>query len=362
MGAYHVFTGVLREPSVRYFSGMCNTAGPAAPTGVGEIFGGQEGVNVPHIRFEYGDDGRLLRLVHQGAAGNVCPMPGSRVAEQRMVYNEAGHVVARLNYDEHGKPAADSAGIAIREFMYDSDGRLTARLFRNTEGEKIVPNMPGFAEERIRYDERGRPLSIEYLDGSGRPIVNAAGECRVTFTYNDDAHEILRTNYVNDKPAENAAGVAAERVRSTADGQVTHTAWFDSAGHAVARADYGATSVMVEDKPAEKLHRTRYCGKDGLMRDRARVWAEHLVRTNPQGSVEWECFNSADGLPCLNTCCGYAERLCEYAADGSLVREFFWDERGHPAECYEKRHSSDGSAHHVISLHRDGSTELARTR
>lgn len=362
MGAYHVFTSDTGRASVRYFCGVCNTAAPAAPTGVGEIFGSAEGVTVPHIRFEYGADGRLARLVHHGEAGDVCPMPGSKVAEQRLVYNKSGRVVARLNYDERGLPVADSAGIAIREFEYDSAGRLTARMFRNAEGKKIVPVMPGFAEERIRYDEQGRPICIEYLDGEGRLLVNAAGESRVTFTYDEAARESMRTNHVNDKVAENADGVAMERVRHTADGLTSHTTWLDSAGTPVAHADFDSSSMLVEDKPGEKLHRTRYCGNDGLMRNSSRVWAEHLVRSNPQGSVEWECFNAADGLPCVNPRCGYAERLCEYTGAGQLVREFFWDARGNPADCYEKRHTSDGSTHHVISLHRDGSTELERTR
>lgn len=362
MGVYHVFTVGDGVPSVRYFSGMCNTSAPEPPTGLGEIFAGHDGVTAPHIRFEYDSAGRLNRLVNCSADGDVCPMPGSRVAEQRLVYNKSGRVVARLNYDEHGKPVADSAGVSIREFEYDPAGRLTARIFRNADGLKIVPTIPGFAEERTVYDSDGRPSTVEYLDGEGRLLVNSAGESRVVYTYNDETHESQRTNYVNGKMANNADGVAVVRVRCSGDGLVSHTTWLDSAGSAVAHADDGSTSVLVENRPGEKLRRTRYCGKDGLMRESARVWAEHVVRINPEGSTEWECFNAADGLPCLNPCCGYAERLCEYAGDGSLEREFFWDARGNPADCFEKRHSTDGSAHHIISLHRDGSTELIRTR
>ncbi|MBR5887510.1 MAG: hypothetical protein IKZ07_04805 [Akkermansia sp.] len=362
MGVYHVFTPSFGGLPVRYFSGVYNTAGADAPFGVGEIYAPQEGVGVPHLRFEYGHGGQLSRLVYCNAEGMVSPMPGSRVAEQRLIYNKNGQIAERRNFDEFGNPVADSAGIAVREFKYDPAGRLVGRIFRNAHGQKIVPRMPGFAEERISYDDRGRMLKVEYLDGEEKPIVNAAGESRVVYTYNDRAQERLRTNYVKGVPTENADGVVTEQVRRTEDGLVNHTTWLDSAGKAVASADSVTTSMLVEQKPESGLLRTRFFGQDGRLRDRARVWSEHLVRSNPNGRVEWECFNGADGRPCLNPIYGYAERLCEYAPDGNLEREFFWDCRGNPADCYEKRHISDGSSHHVISLRRDGSTELTRTR
>lgn len=362
IGIYHVFTGDADSVSVRYYSGLLNPSQAVAPSGVGELYAGPEGVTIPHIRFEYGKDGRVNRLVHLNAEGYVTPLPGSRVAEQRVEYDAGGRVTARRNFDAHGHAVADSAGIATREFRYNADGRLISRIFRNAEGQKIVPKMPGYAEERIAYDDKGRPLSVQYLDGNGKPIVNAQGECRISYSYNDDKQEVLRSNYVNDKLTENAGGVATERMRHTGDGLSTHTSWLDAEGKAVAGADANTVSVLAENKPSENLRRTRYCGDDGLMRSNSRIWAEHLVRTTPDGNVVWECFNGADGLPCRNEALGYAERLCEYGADGMLAREYFWDAGGQPSECYEKRHSAHGSAQHVISLHRDGSTELARTR
>ncbi len=362
MGIYHAFTSDGASVNVRYYSGLFNPSQAVAPTGVDELYAGAEGVTIPHIRFEYGKDGRLNRLVHLNAEGYVTPMPGSQVAEQRVEYDADGRVMARRNFDAYGRAVADSAGIATREFRYNADGRLVSRVFRNAEGRKIVPKMPGYAEERIAYDSKGRPLSIQYLDGNGQPIVNAKGECCIAYSYNDDKQEVLRSNYVNDALTENEEGVAIERVRHTRDGAATHTSWLDAQGKPVAAADGNTVSVLAENKTAENLQRTRYCGEDGLMRSNSRVWAEHLVRTTPDGNVVWECFNGADGLPCLNETRGYAEHLCEYGDDGMLAREFFWDAEGQPSECYEKRHSSDGSARHVISLHRDGSTELTRTR
>lgn len=191
-------------------------------------------------------------------------------------------------------------------------------------------------------------------------MVNAKGESRITFSYDDPRQERLRTNTVNGVIADNADGVAQERVCYTRNGLTTHTFWTNAAGEPVHHSGHGASSVLKESRPDEKLQRTRYCGENGVMRNDIRVWAEHLVRATPQGQVEWECFNAADGLPCDNPAYGYAERVCEYAADGSLLREYFWDAQGYPADCYEKRHSREGSARHVLSLNSDGSTSLTR--
>lgn len=356
MGLYHVFHPGDDDPAIRCFTGLCNPAEALPPSGLGEIprLSG-DAAETPHIRFEYApDSGRLLRVVHVDARGHLSPMPGSSVAEQRLEYDADGRLTARRNRDAHGRPAADSSGVASREFRYNAEGLLTGRILRDAAGRKVVPRMPGYAEERIRRDALGRPLVVEYLDGAGKPITNANGESVVRYTYNDKQHETTRANYVNGQLADNAQGVATELERRSADGHTYHTSWLNAAGQVVHSLAHEADAILEEHRPAEKMRRFRRCRADGGLVDSGRIWAEHIVRNTPTGAVEWECFNGSDGLPCLNPSCGYAERVCEYADDGSLQREYFWDAAGNPSPCYEKRHSSS----HVISLHTDGSTEL----
>ena len=76
--------------------------------------------------------------------------------------------------------------------------------------------------------------------------------------------------------------------------------------------------------------------------------------------MEWECFNDADGLPCVNEALGYAERVCEYGNDGALLREYFWDATGSPCNRYEKRYCHSAEGKHRLSLLCDGSTELQK--
>jgi len=361
MGIYHASHLDSEIVGVRCYSGMFNTAGPDIPKGLGELPTEDNEGRVAHIRFEYGGaDNRLLRIRHLDARGELSPMPGSRVAEQRLEYDAGGRVKSRSNYGMFGERVVDGAGVAVREFEYDGDGRLIARIFRDARGRKIVPRMPGFAEERRGYDNQGRLSSVQYFDGAGKPIVNARGESHVKYSYDDDKQEELRSNYVNGKLADNADGVAVERICRTKNGLIAHTSWRNAAGDNVCRAGCDTVSLLEEYLPSEQLRRTRRCGQDGVMMSHGRVWAEHLVRTTPGGAIEWECFNGSDGLPCLNPALGYAERVCEYGADGRLESEYFWDSEGNPSPCYEKRHTREHGAHHVLSLHVDGSTELER--
>lgn len=361
MGIYHAGHTEDSHVIVRSYTGMYNCSGAEPPVGLGLLPDGDNKGRTEHLCFEFSGSGRRLeRIRHYNVNGELSAMPGSRVAEQRLSYDEAGRLVKKANFGALGEAVADGSGVSVREFMYDGQGRLVGRVFRDACGRKIVPRMPGFAEERISYDDKGRLKSILYLDGNGMAVTNARGESLVTFTYNDEQNEVIRSNQVKGRPADNVDGVASECVRKTKDGLITHTSWQNAAGNRVSRGGGELISLLEEYQPAEMLRRLRRCGKDGVMMGNGRVWAEHLVRTTPRGNVEWECFNAADGLPCLNHALGYAERVCEYDAEGNLQNEFFWDEQGNPSPCYEKRHVGEGENHHVLSLHTDGSTLLAR--
>ena len=335
---------------------MVNSADAVVPTGRQELRVNPGTLpGEPCVRFEYRPaDGRLLRMQYVDANGNVAPMPGSDVAEQRMEYDSAGRLVARRNVDAAGAPVADASGVATREFVYTPKGELAARIMRDATGRKVMPRMPGFAEERITRDSEGRPLMVRYLDEAGNPVTNAAGESELRYSYNDERHEEECSNYVKGRLTDNAAGVATERISRPQKGAVVQTEWFNDKGEPVRGDACGAYAQHEEWLPGERIQRTRRCGADGAMLENTRIWAEHLVRRSPAGSIEWERFNGSDGLPCMNPACGYAERVCEYAADGSLAREYYFDDRGNPAPCYEKRHT----ATHTLSLLADGSTEL----
>lgn len=358
MGIYHACTRDAEYQAVRYFGGVFNHAGAALPTGLDEM--SREAAHAtPHLRFEYGEGGRLERLVHYSAEGSPSAMPGSRVCEQRLEYDGAGRLVRKSNYSATGAPEADAAGVHAQVFAYDAAGRLVRREYRDRAGQAVVPRMPGYAVEERRYDEGGRLLSKEYFDGRGNPITNARGERRVVYVYDDAHHSVTRTNYINNRPADDAQGIACEQSFRTEDGRSCVTTWFDASGRHTHHPTSGAACVLRESSRDGTMQRERYCEEGGAPCRSKPTVAERVVRLNPQGLVEWECFHDADGLPCLSEAAGYAERVCEYGADGAtLTREFYWDAAGNPSECYEKRHTSTPHGAYALALHTDGSTEL----
>lgn len=361
MGIYHLMEG-KREAlrSYRCFAGMYNSARAEAPVGLTELPAAVADVAGEHLRFEYDSAGYLQRLVHLNRDGKISTMPGSKVAEQRMEYDAAGRIVRKRNFDAHGVPAPDASGVAERRYTYNPKGLLTETRLYDAAGRNVAPRMPGYARERISYDEQNRPVRIEYLDGAGKPMVNARGESRVEFAYNDAKGEVVRTNYVDHLPRENRIGVAVEKRVTANGGNTQRTAWYNAEGKPVENPQVGAMAVQRDVIQDGQYARYRWCGENGVMRGRGRVCAEHLVRSTLGGKPEWECYNADDGLPCMNAELGYAERVCEYAPDGSLAREFFWDAGGNPTYCYEQRHHRAGDSRHVLRLNTDGSTELRR--
>lgn len=362
MGLYHLIvkdigTQYRELRKVRHYSGLYNAAGPEPPRGLGPV---NAAGNSSCIHFEYNEAGQPTRVVCIGADGLVQLLPGSHVAEQVVEYDDAGRVVAKYNRDAAGLPAADAHGVASREFEYNDSGMLVSSVAKDASGKKIVPRMPGYAEQQLRYDALNRPTEVRHLDGTGKPITNAAGENIVRYQY-DDAHQITtRSNYENGVLHGNKQGVAVKKTHATSDGLIHHSQHFSDKGEPSQNTADGEVARLVELSPSGRIKRVRRCGQDGLPLQQVRCCSEHVLLNNAAGLPEWECFNGADGHPCDNPALGYAEHVWEYDDAGALAREYFWDAAGNPAPVYEKRYSGQGALRHVLSLHTDGSTELRR--
>lgn len=354
LGIYHSVVHDGEQPELRCFAGVVNPAGAEPPRGVIPL--GQGSLpGVPHVQLEYGANQRLTRMRYLSARGGLSPLPGSRVAEQVLHYDEHGRLLNRRNYDAAGAPAEDAQGVAVREFDYDAAGRLVRTRFRDAEGRLTVPRFPGYAERRLSYDAQGRPIRVEYLDASGHPVLNAAGEQTVLYSYGEDG-SVVRENRVGDMPADNHSGVARKIMQPESGG--FRLSWQDSAGRPVVNHATGAVAVQRNEHAAQGVHRSSYLAADGQPIAHQRTCAEHLKRCNKEGNLEWECFSGADGLPVNHPVLGYAEHVCEYSPVGELRREFFWDAAGNPASLHERRFAGDFG----LTLHRDGSTAVQPLR
>lgn len=366
MGLFHLLRDEAMGAQHEYYAGFWNAADESLPQGLHPQGGGEaeDGTRpASQVRFDYDASGKLQRVVHLNAGGFLSVIPGSKVAEQRLIYDEAGRLIEKKNLDVYGLSVPDSAGVATRAFSYDEEGRLTSRRFLDAQGRGIVPLMPGFAEERLTYDEQGRPLSIEFLDANGHEMVNAAGEATLRFSYSDDGLCIYRQNEVDGNITNNNAGFAVEKQMLCNDGETQRVEWLDSEGKLCLNRQCGAAAVQrdrlkmgVASKAGTVHHCTQYLDAKGNARNAQRGISEHLMRLNSEGQIEWECFNAADGMPCLNDVLGYAERVCEYGPEQHLECEYMWDECGRAAPCYQRKFTQLADGVQVTSLNDDGST------
>lgn len=353
LGIYHM---VLPEAAgtCMCYAGVHNTAGALPPDGVQPIGGGMVR-GVPHVRLEYGADGRVSCMKSVDARGQLCALPGSQVAEQILHYDDSGRLVRKENRSAAGAPAEDAHGVAQRLFERDAAGRVVRTEFLNAEGARVAPRFPGYAESRVVFDEQGRPLRVEYLDPAGKLVKNAEGEEVVEFRYGDDG-SVLRSNLVDGRLADNYAGIAQEELRPAGQGACRQ--WRNEEGELVEHPAVGAAELHHDIAPMSRVERRRFMDAKGSPCESHRACAEHLVRSNSSGQPEWECFGGADGLPVNHPALGYAERVCQYSPDGRLEREYFWNERGLPAEISERRHVDSHAGAYTLSLLSDGSTKV----
>lgn len=356
LGMGFFYAGDAAAGRVQCYAGVFNSAAAEAPQGLAPLGeAGEDTLSLPHVRMEYDPIGRMNRMVYVDAAGHPDALPGSRVAEQRVEYDAAGRVVAKRNFDAEGAPVADASGVAVREYARDAAGRVLRTVFRNAAGQAVVPRMPGYAVCESEYDTAGRVLALRYQDAAGKPICNAEGEETVLFTYDDEQGTTLRRNMVGGVLADNRHGIAQERSVRAEGGRLLHRMWLNAAGRSVPHPALGAAAVNEEH--AEEQERLQLCDSEGGA-GTPRICVERLRRYDADGRTQWECYAAADGLPTNHPRRGYAERCCEYAADGSLRCERFWDAEGNPCPCYEKRHAHNAAGAFELALFTDGSTRV----
>ncbi len=353
LGMYHA---VVKEPRPVYYcyAGVVNPAGAEPPRGI-TLLGRECFPDFPHARLEYDPQGRISRMCYVREDGNISPFPGSRVAQQVLSYSDDGHLIRKENRNAAGGLVDDAQGVAVRAFVYDSGGRMVRTEFLNSRGKLVTPRFPGFAVCLVRYDDAGRPLEIRYQDADGKLVPNAQGEELVLYEYGDNG-VVTRKNMVDGVLRNNCHGVASEKLERLPEGNGSRRMWHDETGAPALHPSIGAAMLQHEPCVAAGLQRRRFLGADGQPCHQARACAEHLVRSNSAGKTEWECFGAADGMPVNHPVLGYAERVCEYAADGALIREWFWDAEGLPAQVSERRHIDTGAGLYTLSLQSDGAT------
>ncbi len=336
------------------FEGFYNHASSQLPEGLGEKIAPSEQHSRAQVRFEYDDKGRLARVYHVDDTGTPSAIPGSHVAQQTLQYDAKGRLIAKKNSDASGNPVHDAAGVHERRFRYDGQGNLIETSYWDCNLARTAPYTPGYAIERIRYDEQNRPIEKRYLDASERPTHNSHGESLLSISYNKDDKVIK--NYHLGSLRKNNDGYAIERHHYSNNGLTERIDWYDAKGQPAINERVGYASMQIERTADGKQQRVLYLDHEGMQLQHKRALSEHLTKFNDKGQPRWEFFLAHDGLPLHQHPHDYAECAREYDEEDRLHREHFRNAYGELADCYEQRYSYPDGGERILSLYKDGST------
>ncbi len=354
MSLYYTISPKAVERNVEIFEGFFNHAGNELPEGLGESNPLAPRENRSHVRFEYDSKGRLARVYHHNAQGELSAIPGSLVAEQSLSYDDNGKLTSKKNRDADGLPVHDASGVHERRFAYDAKGNLIETSYWDKNHARTMPYTPGFAIERISYDEQNRPIEKRYLDSQEKPIANNLGSSHLKITYEDGGHTIK--NYHKDELSNNSHGYAIERHHFSNNGLTERIDWYDAQGNPVINEEEGYASIQIEHSPDTRYKRVLYLCDEGQQLASRRILSEHLIKYNEKGQPRWESYLAHDGLPLDHHEHNYAECAREYDQKNRLSKAHYRDANGALADCYEQRYSYAPDGNRVLSLYRDGST------
>lgn len=211
-------------------------------------------------RLQYSDDGQSIVETIFDAAGN--PTAGlNRVHRSRMTFSEFGLPEELTSFDVNGEPTLNNEGIHRGLFCYDSAGHFTEVAWLGVNGEpvihrqlgfhraqsiydrmglivsaktfdvwgKLMPGKNGYAEARIKYDDRGWRIADAFFDSSGLPTVNADGVFGIRYVFDTRKNVIEHTNLGRDgKRTAEKGGYAILRASFNERNQLATICAFDS--------------------------------------------------------------------------------------------------------------------------------------
>ncbi len=181
---------------------------------------GPDGTPVRHkdgyLRFSFtkDDEGRLIAQVSQGYDGS------KGYAEKRDRFNERGQATEVAYFDAAGKPARSAGGPQRFENVYDENGRRTAQIQYGFDGSL------GFVERRHKFNERGQITEAAYFDADGKPARHKDGHQRFVNIYDETSRRTAQIQHGFD----GSRGFAEARLKYNERDQVIEWAYFDAEG------------------------------------------------------------------------------------------------------------------------------------
>lgn len=199
--------------------------------------------------------------------------------------------------DAAGKPTLLKEGWAIRRATYDANGNTLSEAFFGLDDKPVLPKA-GYHGRDLTYDARGRAVREAFRDEKGAPTHDEYGCFGYATKFAEDGNWIESVCVdARQKPLMNDKGYATLRRALDAWGDVEKESYFDT-----------------EDKPV--IITSGYQAVRYRRDDRGQEIERAYLLPNDQPAVVSED--------------GYSSAKREYADNGMLARERFYDPAGHP--------------------------------
>ena len=243
------------------------------------------------------DDYEITSVAAFGLHGEPVVSFDQTVHEIRMTWNPTTHIGEAAVFDEHGRPGS-ARGVWIWA-------------------------------QRVTFDQRGREVLLEALDGQGNRVLSHDGVSAMRRTYDDVSHEIACENLdPSGSPMQDNESAARWERQCDAHDNVLEARAYDVRRHLAPSKDGAAIERATFDDRDGMLAQSHFDANDHPVATVHGFSADHRKYDHLRNVVEVAYFD-ADGKATLSDE-GFAIRRWIYDENDDLVAESFFDATGAP--------------------------------
>ncbi len=308
------------------------------------------------FKVEYDTLGNEIKRVFYGVDMNPI-VTKSGNAGYLANYDDKNLLKSIIYLNDSERPAADKDGITRVNYEYDKRGNRTRFSYTNEDGDSLVNNNAGFAEEVVQYDDRGLWIESKTLASNGSLVINPQyGYAKIVKKYDDNGNLISERyygkddklilvdgcagdDYVTDRRGKILKETSVGLDEKPAQGKLIVENKYDEAGNQIEYAFFdknGAPALnytnIHKSKSKYDTHNQEieaaFYGVEGEPVLSANTGAHKVKREYDEfGNNVKESYFGIDGKRVKNNE-GYSYSTKEFDVFGNIVRQCFYDVKG----------------------------------
>lgn len=271
---------------------------------------------IAYFEDRYDDNGNCVEGRAYGKNGELKIRKDRGYASFRNFYDKYGRWRAQYYYGVDGKTPLISTAYhcAGCQYEYDEMGDRTTTKYVGTDGELMIREDLGYAEQEIRteYDsESNEEKEMGYFrDPAGEPAAKKEGG------YTGYENEYICGNWVEGRYYTDISASKRELTEVSGEGYAIVRENYDEFGQYVSLSYYDAAGQPV-----------RYLNKE----DGTEVCAEITYEYDEKGNMVGNTYKDTDGSMMIRDDRGYAQVCSVYDEQGNITEERYYDTAHRPA-------------------------------